>query len=84
MPIEDAIADLTSRIKAVSPDAVIRTKKRNAEEATIRVYASAEHENAIKQEVQPITLSLLTGEGLDVQVLVYDIATSLPPEGSEG
>lgn len=80
MPIEDAIEDLTNRIKTVSPDAVIRTKKRNAEEATIRVYAPAGHEDAIKQEVQPITLSLLTGEGLDVQVLVYDIATSLPTE----
>lgn len=83
MPIEDAIADLTDRIKNISPDAVIKTKKRNAEEATIRVYAPAEHEAAIKEVVQPITLSLLTGEGLDVQVLVYDIATSLPQEGAE-
>lgn len=83
MPIEDAIADLTSRIQAVSPDAVIRVKKRNSEEATIRVYAPADHESGIKEVVQPITLSLLTGEGLDVQVLVYDIATSLPKETGE-
>lgn len=81
MPIEDAIADLTDRIKNISPDAVIKTKKRNAEEATIRVYAPAEHEAAIKEVVQPITLSLLTGEGLDVQVLVYDIA---PPQAQGG
>lgn len=80
MSIDDAIADLTSRIQSVSPDAVIRVKKRGSEEATIRVYAPADHEAPIKQEVQPITLSLLTGEGLDVQVLVYDIATSLPSE----
>ena len=37
-------------------------------------------EETIKAATQDITLSLLTGEGLDVQVLVYDIATSLPPE----
>lgn len=83
MLIEDAIADLTERIKKISPDAVVKIKKRNAEEASIRVYAPAEHEVAIKEDVQPITLSLLTGEGLDVQVLVYDIATSLPQEAAE-
>jgi len=83
MPIEDAIADLADRIKKISPNAVVKIKKRNAEEASIRVYAPADHETAIKEEVQPITLSLLTGEGLDVQVLVYDIATSLPQEATE-
>jgi hypothetical protein len=80
MNIDEAIADLTSRIKAVSPSAVIRTKRRSGEEATIRVYAPVEHETAIKAATQETTLSLLTVEGLDVQVLVYDIATSLPPE----
>lgn len=80
MPIEDAIADLTNRIKQISAAAVVRVKQRNSDEATIRVYAPAEHEAAIKAAVQPITLTLLTGEGLDVQVLVYDIVTSLPPE----
>ena len=80
MTIDDAITDLTERVKDVSPVAVIRVKKRSAEEATIRVYAPADQEAAIKNATQDITLSLLTGEGLDVQVLVYDIATSLPPE----
>ena len=80
MTIDDAIADLTERIKGASPEAVIRVKKRSAEEATIRVYAPAAQEETIKVATQDITLSLLTGEGLDVQVLVYDIATSLPPE----
>lgn len=80
MTIEDAIADLTDRIKEASPEAVIRVKRRSAEEAAIRVYAQVDQENAIKAATQDITLSLLTGEGLDVQVLVYDITTSLPPE----
>jgi hypothetical protein len=80
MTIDEAINDLTSRIKTVCPEVVIRTKKRSAEEASIRAYAPADYESAIKEATQETTLSLLTGEGLDVQVLVYDIATSLPPE----
>ena len=31
-------------------------------------------------DITLLTLGLLMKEGLDVQVLVYDIATSLPPE----
>jgi hypothetical protein len=79
MTVDDAIADLTGRIKNASPEAVIRVKRRSSEEASIRVYAPVDHEGAIKAATQEITLSLLTSEGLDVQVLVYDIATSLPP-----
>jgi hypothetical protein len=79
MTIDDAITDLTERVKGAYAEAVIRVKKRSADEATIRVYAPADQEEAIKAATQDITLSLLTGESLDVQVLVYDIATSLPP-----
>lgn len=79
MTIDDAIADLTARVKDASPEAVIRVKRRSNEEASIRVYAPVDHENAIKAATQEVTLNLLTSEGLDVQVLVYDIATSLPP-----
>jgi hypothetical protein len=79
MTLDEAIADLTARIKDASPDAVVRVQRRSAEEAAIRAYAPASHEEAIKAATQEITLNLLIGEGLDVQVLVYDIATSLPP-----
>ena len=79
MTIDDAIIDLTERVKSVYAESVIRVKKRSADEATMRVYAPADQEAAIKAATQDITLSLLTGESLDVQVLVYDIATSLPP-----
>lgn len=79
MTIDDAIADLIARIKSASPDAVMRVHKRSGEEASIRVYAPADYESAIKEATQDTTLSLLTNNGLDVQVLVYDIATSLPP-----
>lgn len=80
MTIDDAINDLLGRIKSASPDAVIRVKKRSAEEGSIRVYAPADHESAIKEATAEKTLSLLTNDGLDVQVLVYDITTSLPPD----
>jgi hypothetical protein len=79
MTVDEAITDLTGRIKKASPEAVIRVKRRSSEEASIRVYASVDHEEAIKAATREVTLNLLTSEGLDVQVLVYDIATSLPP-----
>jgi hypothetical protein len=79
MTVDEAIADLTGRIKNASSEAVIRVKRRSDEEASIRVYAPVDHEAPIKAATQEITLNLLTSEGLDVQVLVYDIATSLPP-----
>ena len=80
MTIDEAIADLTARIKEASPSAVIRVQRRSGEEATVRVYAPADHEEAIKAATQERTLKLLTDEGLDVQVLVYDVTTSLPPD----
>lgn len=80
MDINQAITDLTAHIKEVSPECVIRIKRRSDEEATIRVYAPASDEDAIRAATQEQTLHLLTNDGLDVQVLVYDIATSLPPD----
>jgi hypothetical protein len=79
MTLDEAIDDLVSRIKGASPEAVIRIKRRSGEEASIRAYAPVDHEEAIKSATQEVTLKLLTEDGLDVQVLVYDIATSLPP-----
>jgi hypothetical protein len=80
MTLDEAIADLKNRITAVSPDAVIRIMHGSDEEASIRAYAPAEHETAIKEATREPTFQLLTNEGLDVQVIFYDIATSLPPE----
>lgn len=80
MTLEDALTDLTSRIVAVSPSAVIRIQRAGSEEATIRAYAAAEYEQQLKDAVRDQVISLLTEQGIDVQVLVYDIATSLPPD----
>ena len=80
MTLDEAIADLQSRITAVYPEAVIRVMRVGDDEARIRVYAPAEQEEPLKEATRDQTIALLTGEGLDVQVFVYDIATSLPSE----
>ena len=80
MSLEVAIDELVRQISAASPSAVIRVTRVSDEEASLRAYAPASDEAAIKAATQEYTLQLLIGEGLDVQVLVYDIATSLPPE----
>ncbi|NCC32478.1 MAG: hypothetical protein EOM24_10725 [Chloroflexia bacterium] len=79
MTLEDAITELSQRITTICPEAVLRIARASEEEASIRVYAPAGVETAIKAATHEYTIDLLTGEGLDVQVLVYDIATSLPP-----
>jgi hypothetical protein len=80
MTLDEAIADIRSRITAVSPDAVIRVMRASDEEASIRAYAPADHEAAIKDATRDHTFEMLTNDGLDVQVIFYDIATSLPPD----
>ncbi|GAB4162976.1 MAG: hypothetical protein Fur005_22070 [Roseiflexaceae bacterium] len=79
MTIDEAISSLTDRIKSVSPDVVIRIQRR-ADSASIRAYAQADHEEPIKDATRDMTLNLMINDGIDVQVLVYDIATSLPPD----
>jgi hypothetical protein len=80
MTLDEALNEMTALIRTVSPDAVLRTKKRGADELAIRVYAPAEHEDPIREATRERSLELLTKEGLDVQILTYDITTSLPPE----
>jgi hypothetical protein len=49
MTIDEAIADLTMRIKGASPGAVIRVQKRSGEEVSIRIYAPTVDESVIKE-----------------------------------
>lgn len=79
MNIEEAVAEVAGRVQAVSSAAVIRTQFVSSQEAYIRAYAPLEDEDAIRAATQDLTVQLLTGEELDVQVLVYDIATDAPP-----
>lgn len=78
MTIDDAIADLAQLVKAAAPDAAIRSTRTADESATIKVYAAAELEDAIKAATTDEVLQLLISEGLDVQILVYDIAVQSP------
>lgn len=80
MTLDEAINEISRRVAAASPGAVVRITRVSAEEATVRAYAPASDEAAIKAATQDFTLQLLTADGLDVPLLVYDIATSLPPE----
>ncbi|MCS6882247.1 MAG: hypothetical protein RMK84_15540 [Oscillochloridaceae bacterium] len=80
MNLDEAISEISRRIHAAAPGAVVRVTRVSSEEATIRAYAPLSEESAIKEATHEYTLQLLAGEGLDVQVLVYDITTSLPPE----
>ncbi len=80
MTLQEAIATLSDRITGISPDATIKVQRRSDDEAVLRVYAPAEHEGDLRTATQDYSLELLTKENLDVQVLVYDIATSLPTE----
>jgi hypothetical protein len=80
MTLEEAIVEISRRVGAACPEAILRITRASDEEASIRAYAPAGAETAIKEASQDYTIQLLTSEGLDVQVLVYDIATSLPPD----
>jgi hypothetical protein len=80
MTIDDALKEMTALILGVSPNAVIRSKKRGSDELAIRAYVPAEHEDAIREATRERSVELLTKEGLDVQILTYDITTSLPTE----
>lgn len=81
MTLEEAVTDLTKRILAISPEAVIRVIRTSSNEASIRAYAAAEHEAAIKDATWEQTFKLLTEQDLDISVIFYDI-TNLPKEGS--
>lgn len=78
--MDEAIHDLSQKITAVSSGAVLKVERISAEEARIRVYAPADDEGPIKDAVLETTLQLLAEHGLDIQVLVYNIATDLPPD----
>ncbi len=79
MTLDEAIDDLKSRVIAVCPDAVIRVMHVSDDEASIRAYAPADKETPIKDATRDRTIELF-GDGLDIQVIFYDIATSLPPD----
>jgi hypothetical protein len=72
MSLDDAIQQMSNKIKGVCPSAEIKTVKMSDEEARLSVYASA----GDIQKIQDVTflpaIDLLNSDGLDIQVFVYD------------
>jgi hypothetical protein len=72
MTLDDAIQQMTEKIKAACGGAEIKTVKMSDEEARLSVYAPAGDMQKIKESTFQPALDLLNRDGLDVQVFVYD------------
>ena len=72
MTLDDAIQQMTDRIKAASAGAELKTVRMSDEEARLSVYAPAADMQKIKDAVFQPALDYLNNDGLDLQVFVYD------------
>ena len=72
MSLEEAIQQMSDRIKSASPSAEIKVVRMSEEEARLSVYAPADDMQKIKDETFLSAIELLNREGLDIQVFVYD------------
>lgn len=77
MSLEDAIQEMINLIKSACRDAEVKTVIMSDEEARLSVYAPAADMERIKVATFQPAINLLNGEGLDIQVFVYDQAA--PP-----
>ena len=72
MSLEEAIQQMTDRIKAACPGAESKSVKMSDEEARLSVYAPAADMQTIKDATFLPAIELLNDQGLDIQVFVYD------------
>jgi hypothetical protein len=72
MSLDEAIQQMSDRIKAACRGAEIKTVKMSDEEARMSVYAPAEDVQNIKDITFQPAIDLLNSDGLDIQVFVYD------------
>jgi hypothetical protein len=72
MSIDDATKDIQSKISAVSASAQMKVVKMSDEEGRITVLAPAADIQKIKDATFQPAMDLLTKEGFDIQVFVYD------------
>ena len=72
MSLEDAIQQMSDKIRAVCAEADIKVVKMSGEEARLSVYAPAADIQKIKDATFQPAIVLLNDTGLDVQVFVYD------------
>jgi hypothetical protein len=72
MSLDEAIQQMSDKIKAVCPSAEIKVVRMSEEEARLSVYASAADIQTIKDTTFQPAIDLLNSDGLDIQVFVYD------------
>lgn len=72
MSLDDAIKDMQAKISAVSTGTQMKVVKMSDEEARITALAPAADIQKIKDAVFQPAMDLLTKEGFDIQVFVYD------------
>ena len=72
MTLDDAIQQMTDKIKSSCVSAEVKTVKMSDEEARLSVYAPAGDMQKIKDVTFQPAIDLLNSDGLDIQVFVYD------------
>jgi hypothetical protein len=72
MFLDEAIQQMTDKIRSACPSAEIKSVKMSEEEARLSVYAPAGDIQKIKDATFLPAIELLNSEGLDIQVFVYD------------
>ena len=72
MSLDEAIQQMSDKIKASCPDAEIKTIRMSDEEARLSVYAPAADIQTIKDATFLPAIEFLNSDGLDIQVFVYD------------
>ena len=72
MSLDDAIKQMTDKVKGACGSAEIKAVKMSDEEARLSVYAPAGDMQKIKDVTFQPAIDLLNSDGLDIQVFVYD------------
>ncbi len=72
MSIDDAIQQMTDKIKAACSGAEVKAVKMSDEEARLSVYAPAGDIQKIKDATFQPAIDLLNKDGIDIQVFVYE------------
>jgi hypothetical protein len=72
MSLDEAIQQISDKIKSACADAEVKTVKMSEEEARLSVYAPAPDMQRIKDATFQPAIDLLNSDGLDIQVFVYD------------
>ena len=72
MSLDEAVQQMSDKVKAACPGAEIKSVKMSEEEARLSVYAPAADIQKIMDATFLPAIELLNNVGLDIQVFVYD------------